>query len=94
MAHLDVVRAWKDADYRLALTAAESEALPVNPAGIIEIDGSDLFLVAGGKEAEPDAPTNRFLTMGCCAGFSVDPSACGLCTMTCWVTCWVTIFAC
>jgi mersacidin/lichenicidin family type 2 lantibiotic len=94
MLHLDIVRAWKDEDYRRALTSGESEAVPVNPAGTIEIADSDLLLIAGSKGVEPDAPTNRLLTMGCCAGFTVDPSACGLCSMTCWVTCWVTVFAC
>jgi len=94
MSHLDVVRAWKDEEYRLGLTAAESEAMPVNPAGMIELADGDLLLIAGGRGAEPDAPTNRFLTMGCCAGFTIDPSACGLCTMTCWATCWVTAFVC
>jgi len=37
MSHQEVIRAWKDSAYRNALTPAEQEALPANPAGAIEI---------------------------------------------------------
>lgn len=87
MVPLDIVRAWKDEEYRLGLTATEMEAMPANPAGLTEIADSDLFLIAGGKDAATDA-TARILTMGCCAGFTTDPSACGFCTMyTCRFPC-------
>jgi mersacidin/lichenicidin family type 2 lantibiotic len=83
MLALDIIRAWKDEEYRLGLTPTEMEAIPVHPAGLVELVDGDLFLIAGSKDAVPDA-TARILTMGCCAGFTVDPSACGLCT---WYTC-------
>ncbi len=83
MSALDIIRAWKDEEYRLGLTPTEMEAMPVHPAGLVELVDGDLFLIAGSKDVVPDA-TARVLTMGCCAGFTSDPSACGLCT---WFTC-------
>ncbi|HEU4390351.1 MAG TPA: mersacidin/lichenicidin family type 2 lantibiotic, partial [Blastocatellia bacterium] len=37
MNRLDVIRAWKDEDYRMGLSEAERNLLPDNPAGSIEI---------------------------------------------------------
>ena len=49
MTHLDIVRAWKDADYRASLSPAERALLPAHPAGLIELDDADLDRVAGGR---------------------------------------------
>ena len=48
MCKLDVVRAWKDEDYRMSLSEAERKMLPGNPAGLIEISDSELGAVGGG----------------------------------------------
>ena len=48
MSKLDVVRAWKDEDYRMSLSEAERRMLPCNPAGLIEISDRDLGAVGGG----------------------------------------------
>ena len=48
MSGVNVVRAWKDEEYRLSLTEAERAALPQNPAGLIELAETDLDQVAGG----------------------------------------------
>ena len=48
MTHQDVIRAWKDADFRNSLTAEQLAALPENPAGLIALDDADLDVVAGG----------------------------------------------
>ena len=37
MTHLDIIRAWKDEEYRLSLSEAERALLPANPAGLIEL---------------------------------------------------------
>jgi mersacidin/lichenicidin family type 2 lantibiotic len=34
----DIIRAWKDADYRSSLSAAELAQLPQHPAGQIDLD--------------------------------------------------------
>ncbi|HEV8487003.1 MAG TPA: mersacidin/lichenicidin family type 2 lantibiotic [Blastocatellia bacterium] len=51
MCRLDVIRAWKDEDYRMSLSEAERRMLPTNPAGLIDISDSELGAVAGGLEA-------------------------------------------
>jgi|RhiMetdeSRZDD1v2_1073273.scaffolds.fasta_scaffold305156_1 mersacidin/lichenicidin family type 2 lantibiotic len=47
----DVVRAWKDEEYRMSLSESELMMLPTNPAGLIEISDRDLGAVAGGEQA-------------------------------------------
>ena len=44
----NIVKAWKDEAYRLSLSADELAALPMNPAGLLELDDADLAFVAGG----------------------------------------------
>lgn len=48
MNRLDIVRAWKDADYRESLSDAERAALPQNPAGLMELPVAALGKIAGG----------------------------------------------
>lgn len=38
MSKANVIRAWKDTEYRNSLTAAELNNLPANPAGYVLID--------------------------------------------------------
>jgi mersacidin/lichenicidin family type 2 lantibiotic len=49
MSQDQIIRAWKDEQYRLILTEAERAALPENPAGVIDLDDADLDAVGGGK---------------------------------------------
>jgi len=46
MSHLDIVRAWKDAEFRSSLSPAQLALLPANPAGPVET--SDANLTASG----------------------------------------------
>jgi mersacidin/lichenicidin family type 2 lantibiotic len=48
MTHLDIIRAWKDEEYRLGLSEAERAQLPAHPAGIMELTDAQLD-VAGGS---------------------------------------------
>ena len=45
MSTLDIIRAWKDEEYRLSL----GEAAPAHPAGLVELTDADLEQVAGGN---------------------------------------------
>ncbi|MFY9826195.1 MAG: mersacidin/lichenicidin family type 2 lantibiotic [Thermoanaerobaculia bacterium] len=45
--NLDVVRAWRDEEYRNSLTAEERASLPENPAGMAMVDDSALRGVNG-----------------------------------------------
>ena len=45
MSTLDIIRAWKDEEYRLSL---DETLLPAHPAGLVELTDADLEQVAGG----------------------------------------------
>jgi mersacidin/lichenicidin family type 2 lantibiotic len=45
----DIIRAWKDPDYRSSLSAEEQELLPANPAGPVELDDAYLVGVTGAR---------------------------------------------
>lgn len=49
----EIIRAWKDEEYRLRLSDAEQSALPQNPAGLIELADEDLGAVEGGTTTLP-----------------------------------------
>lgn len=48
MVNADVIRAWKDEEYRQGLDEAELAQLPAHPAGLIELTDADLVGVDGG----------------------------------------------
>ena len=48
MSTYDIIRAWKDEEYRDSLSEAERAALPQHPAGQIELSDAELETVAGG----------------------------------------------
>jgi len=50
MSKLDVIRAWRDAEYRSSLSDTQRAALPDNPAGALDLSDSDLGSVAGGED--------------------------------------------
>ncbi|RCJ19620.1 hypothetical protein A6770_05620 [Nostoc minutum NIES-26] len=45
---IDVVRAWKDEEYRSSLTEAQRAQLPENPAGLIDIMDEETNEIIGG----------------------------------------------
>ena len=49
MAHLDIIRAWKDEEYRLSLSEAERALLPAHPAGLMELTDAQLDVIEGGS---------------------------------------------
>ena len=71
MSAKNIVRAWKDEDFRSSLTAAERASLPANPAGIAELSDADLTAAGAGT----------FLTF-CATEHTCKPSSCNsLCTI-------------
>jgi mersacidin/lichenicidin family type 2 lantibiotic len=44
----DIIRAWKDKQFRDSLSEEQRAQLPANPAGLVEIDDEQLVQVAGG----------------------------------------------
>lgn len=49
MSYLDIIRAWKDEEYRLSLSEEQRAVLPEHPAGLIELEDADLDNAAGGR---------------------------------------------
>ena len=45
---MDIIRAWKDEEYRLSLPEEQRALLPDNPAGLLELSDVDLESVEGG----------------------------------------------
>jgi mersacidin/lichenicidin family type 2 lantibiotic len=48
MSHVDIIRAWKDEDYRNSLSEEQRAQLPENPAGMVELSDEAMQTVAGG----------------------------------------------
>jgi mersacidin/lichenicidin family type 2 lantibiotic len=45
---MDIIRAWKDEEYRLSLSEAERALLPESPVGMIELTDEELDGASGG----------------------------------------------
>ncbi|HEU4511211.1 MAG TPA: mersacidin/lichenicidin family type 2 lantibiotic [Pyrinomonadaceae bacterium] len=50
MSQLDIVRAWKDEEYRNSLSETQRASLPQNPAGVVELTDAELTGAAGGED--------------------------------------------
>jgi len=85
MSKLDVIRAWKDEEYRSSLPGSELGSLPANPAGMIDLSEVELSAVVGGTEGV--APTGCIpnCTLHGCPTFGgpYDPSGWTICA---WLT--------
>ncbi|WP_420628006.1 mersacidin/lichenicidin family type 2 lantibiotic [Candidatus Leptofilum sp.] len=51
MSQIDVIRAWKNKDFRNSLSKEEHENLPPHPSGLIEIPDDVLSGASGGTTA-------------------------------------------
>ena len=87
-----IVRAWKDADYRAQLSAESAVTVPASPIG--DIDISDALLEVSGGDA---SRTEYLESLGCCQGFTqfnkCDFTAGGgvfMCTGLCFTIFWTT----
>jgi mersacidin/lichenicidin family type 2 lantibiotic len=73
---MDVVRAWKDPEYRGSLTSEELHAVPEHPCGPVRLTDEML------TEAGVGGATEGLWSVGCCGGFTRG-TYCGTCS-TCW----------
>ncbi len=48
MEHDDIIRAWKDEEYRNSLSEEQRAQLPENPAGMVELSDEAMQNVGGG----------------------------------------------
>jgi mersacidin/lichenicidin family type 2 lantibiotic len=69
----DIVRAWKDDEYRESLSDEERCSLPSNPVGEIELTDADLELVYGGwKDHKRGNSNNCHNNSDHCSGICVS----------------------
>jgi mersacidin/lichenicidin family type 2 lantibiotic len=62
MHKIDVVRAWRDEEYRNSLTPEQLASLPASPAGVATVDDSALRSVAGGvRSSIPNSQCTTFV---------------------------------
>jgi mersacidin/lichenicidin family type 2 lantibiotic len=47
MRRIDVIRAWRDPEYRATLSSEELSRLPSNPAGLVELSDEELGRASG-----------------------------------------------
>jgi mersacidin/lichenicidin family type 2 lantibiotic len=78
MSQVNIIRAWKDEEYRQSLTEEELAALPENPAGLVEQAESVLRQAEGGYVVQPTLNTcfsiyHCFLTVVSCPSWSGCP---------------------
>jgi mersacidin/lichenicidin family type 2 lantibiotic len=64
MSRHEIIRAWKDEEYRESLSQAQLVQLPEHPAGLIELTDDQLELVAGGATFR--GGSCALLSFGCC----------------------------
>ncbi len=60
MSKANIIRAWKDEEYRNSLSAAQRAQLPANPAGVVELPEDELQKVSGGLQLAADSGTQGF----------------------------------
>jgi mersacidin/lichenicidin family type 2 lantibiotic len=65
----NVVRAWKNVEFRYSLSEEERAALPAHPAGLMAMADDQVTHAVGGS-------SEHILTWGCCHGFTTDPGGC------------------
>jgi mersacidin/lichenicidin family type 2 lantibiotic len=70
MLNIDIIRAWKDPQYRESLDTAALAALPAHPGGPMELSDEDLDVAAGAA------------TLGLCNTSGPDCSTCCRCPNT------------
>ncbi|WP_392534165.1 mersacidin/lichenicidin family type 2 lantibiotic [Nostoc sp. C117] len=49
MSNNDIIRAWKDEEYRKNLSEQQRFQLPENPAGFVELSDAQMESIAGGR---------------------------------------------
>ncbi|OUC14107.1 MAG: hypothetical protein B0A82_13900 [Alkalinema sp. CACIAM 70d] len=65
MSQENIIRAWKDADFRNSLSRDAKTVLPDNPAGLIQLNDTELGSIGGGDSNVPWCPIEKQLISEC-----------------------------
>lgn len=63
MSQLDIIRAWKDEEFRNSLSAEQIAQMPVHPVGAIELTDADVYAAAGLDSHAAPVTTAWFCTL-------------------------------
>ena len=84
MSNIDIIRAWKDENYRNSLSDEQRAQLPQNPAGIIDLSEQEMESIVGGLKngglthLGTGTGTTANVCNGCCVyatcAIRIDPS--------------------
>ncbi|MBW4577389.1 MAG: mersacidin/lichenicidin family type 2 lantibiotic [Aphanothece sp. CMT-3BRIN-NPC111] len=74
MSHENIIRAWKDAEFRNSLSAEELASLPENPAGVIELTDAEMKSVTGAAPPYTSPAACQGTTNYYCTSFVCDPN--------------------
>ena len=66
MSHPNIIRAWKDEEYRRSLSEAERALLPGHPAGLVELTEADMSRIDGGLAAGGGCNCKKILWTAYC----------------------------
>ena len=64
---MNIIRAWKDEEYRMSLSDEERSLLPDNPAGPMELSDADLESIVGG-DGKSHGGSGLVCSVGCGGG--------------------------
>jgi mersacidin/lichenicidin family type 2 lantibiotic len=67
MSNEDIIRAWKDEEYRNSLSEEQRNQLPENPAGMVELSDQEMETFMGGKKKNPQPKPDDIVINSCCA---------------------------
>jgi mersacidin/lichenicidin family type 2 lantibiotic len=85
MSNIDIIRAWKDEEYRDSLTDDQRALLPENPAGMVELDDNELAGIEGGTSAPCISVVTAVTVLVSCSGNckTVFQGTCGAWSVGC-----------
>ncbi|WP_009630787.1 mersacidin/lichenicidin family type 2 lantibiotic [Synechocystis sp. PCC 7509] len=66
MSHENIIRAWKDEEFRNSLSEKERALLPENPVGLVELTNNELGNVSGGRRNDDTLGGSYDCTYICC----------------------------
>jgi len=78
----NVIRMWKDEDYRNSISAEDLTDIPEHPSGAILMSDHELSEVFGGSEELELMRSETLYTWGCCEGGTISFISIGGCCLT------------
>lgn len=75
---MNIIRAWKDEEYRMSLSEEECSLLPDNPAGLMELSNTELENIVGGAGSGGGGQTQYNTGIGVCVNLCIVTVLCSV----------------